>query len=246
MAIPSKIRIWEIDSLRGLAVIGMIIFHVFFILNFFDIAKNEMYKGSWLWLVRFVQLIFLGLAGVSLALSKSGYGKQFVRGLKVFLMGFLVTIVTYFFEPELFVKFGVLHLIGLSVIAFAPISRKKYLSLFAGILSIIAWQLFDNQTSSTLILYVLGLDNGSLYALDYFPIFPWISVILFGIFIGNLLHGIIEKKQQTDFFAPKILSLLVVLGQNSLLIYMLHIPVIIAALIILGIVPMTTFFNFGI
>jgi uncharacterized membrane protein len=243
---PNKIRLWEIDSLRGLAVVGMIVFHVFYILNFFDVVKNEMYEGGWFWLVRFVQLMFLGLVGVSMALSKSGYRKQFVRGAKVFFMGIGVSIVTYFFEPELFVKFGILHLIGVSIILLVAISGRKYLSLFCGILVLLIWQFVDFGTSSNLILHILGLGNTSLYALDYFPIFPWISVILFGIFIGNFLREFVEKKQKKSLSVPKIFFPLVWLGQNSLLIYMIHIPAIIAVLIVFKIVPMEILFTTGV
>ncbi|MFA6552779.1 MAG: heparan-alpha-glucosaminide N-acetyltransferase [Candidatus Paceibacterota bacterium] len=234
---PRKIRLWEIDSLRGFAVIGMIVFHAFYILNFFGVVRNEMYEGGWLILARLVQVMFLGLVGISLVLSKSGYKKQFMRGLKVFLMGILVSVVTYFFEPQLFVKFGVLHLIGLSVIAFAPISRQKFSSLFGGILVLFIWKFVDFGVNSNLILHILGLGNTSLYALDYFPIFPWISVILFGIFMGNALYGLISSNKSGDRLTPKPIALFAFIGRHSLLIYMLHIPLIIAILIILNILP---------
>jgi len=237
----SKIRLWEIDSIRGLAIIGMIIFHVFFILNFFDVVKNDMHKGGWFLLAIFVQLMFLVLVGVSLTLSKSSYEKQFLRGLKVLFMGILVSIITYFFDPVLFVKFGILHLIGLSVIVFSPISGQKYSSLFCGIASLLIWKFISNIAGTSTILYILGFKNPNMYSLDYFPIFPWISVVLFGIFIGNLFRGKITNDKLKTHLAPKMMMPFVFIGQNSLLIYMIHIPIIITTLIVFNIVPIGAF-----
>jgi uncharacterized membrane protein len=231
-----KIRLWELDFLRGLAVVGMIIFHIFYILNFFDIVQNKMYQGKFFLLAKFVQFTFLGLVGVSLALSKNNYKKLILHGLKIFFMGILVSAVTYFFAPKIFVKFGILHLIGISIIILAPMAHKKYLSFFGGIIAVLIGVFIAEQTSALSILYIVGFNVESLNSIDYFPIFPWIGLILFGIFIGNILSDKIVKYEQKRISLPKIFIPFVVLGRNSLFIYMAHIPVIIAILVIMNVV----------
>ena len=44
----SNERFFELDLLRGIAIIMMIVFHFFFDLNYFGILQNEMYQGFWL------------------------------------------------------------------------------------------------------------------------------------------------------------------------------------------------------
>ncbi|MFA5821050.1 MAG: heparan-alpha-glucosaminide N-acetyltransferase [Candidatus Gracilibacteria bacterium] len=206
------------DTLRGLAVLGMIVFHVFFILNYFQISPNDMYAGPWLVLGQFVRFIFIGLVGVSLYLSNSPYNKQFFRGLKILLCAALISLVTYFFAPDEFVRFGILHLIGVGVILLSPFANSRRLSLTLGLLSLVMTKFLPNFP------YLPGLD--------YFPIFPWISLIFFGIFLGPFFKKINLRLPLVDF-----------LGRHSLLIYMIHIPIIIGTLIVFQILPFYALWN---
>jgi len=199
------------DTLRGLAVIGMIVFHVFFILNYFGLATYDTSAGPWLVLGQFVRFSFIGLVGVSLYLSSAPYNKQFFRGLKILLCAALVTLVTYFFAPSEFVRFGILHLIGVGVIFLSPFANSRWLSLILGLLSLVMTKFLPNFP------YLPGLD--------YFPIFPWISLIFFGIFLGPFFKKINFRLPLVDF-----------LGRHSLLIYMIHIPLIILSLLLFGII----------
>ncbi len=206
------------DTLRGLAVLGMIVFHVFFILNYFGLATYDTSSGIWLVLGQFVRVTFIGLVGVSLYLSDAPYRKHFFRGLKILFCALLVTLVTYFFAHSEFVRFGILHLIGIGVLLLAPFSNSRNISLVLGILSLLLTYLLPNFP------YLPGLD--------YFPIFPWISIIFFGIFLGPFFRKINFKIPAVNF-----------LGRHSLLIYMIHIPIIIGTLIIFGILPFSTLWN---
>ncbi|MDD5148393.1 MAG: heparan-alpha-glucosaminide N-acetyltransferase, partial [Candidatus ainarchaeum sp.] len=119
-------RYWEIDFLRGTAVIMMIIFHFFWDLYFFRLAPLEYFSSGWGFLLaRSIPVIFLLLVGISLTIShhratesrKQGtFGKFFKRGLKVFGYGLAVTILTFLAFPGEFIIFGILHLIGISII----------------------------------------------------------------------------------------------------------------------------------
>jgi len=213
-------RYIDADFLRGLAVIGMIIFHIFFILDFYGILKNEMYQGAWLVLARFVQITFLLLVGVFVALPgqkykeaglphKSFLFKQWKRAFKIFLLAMIVSVATYVVVGNLYVRFGILHLIALGISVSSFVAYNKSLSLFLGVLSaIIGFWMGDIPVSSSL---------------DYFPIFPWISVVFVGIWLGNLLY---ERKLMGILKAHKFMRPILLLGRNSLFIYMLHVPII--------------------
>jgi len=64
-------RFWEIDLLRGIAIIMMIIFHILFDLVFLGIIKINLYSGLNLLFLYSIGTIFLLLVGVSLSLSYS-------------------------------------------------------------------------------------------------------------------------------------------------------------------------------
>src|SRR3989344_2231938 len=113
-------RFWAIDFARGLAVIGMIIFHALWQLNYFSYTTLSLYSG-WLGLFqKTIAITFLLLAGIGLTLSanrRDDYNSWFVkRGLFIFGLGMLITTFTFLFFREGLIFFGVLHLIGASII----------------------------------------------------------------------------------------------------------------------------------
>ena len=237
-------RYREIDFLRGLAVVLMVIFNYAFTLAYFQIYAVA---GGWLfWFLfpRIIASIFIFLAGVSFTLSysriskKSGsyiYKKYFIRGAKIFLLGLLITAATWIFVPQGAIIFGILHLIGISIII-APLFRNfKRANLFLGLLFIIIGIYLQNFTIQNLWLSWLGLIPKNFYTFDYFPIFPWFGVILLGIFAGNTLYANGKRRFQIrDFSSAMPINFFQKLGRNSLLIYLLHQPILIAVLYVLG------------
>ena len=126
-----KERFWEIDFLRGLAIIMMILFHLLYDLDYFGNYTLNVHAGFWLYFARATATIFLLLVGISLTLSfsratkikKAGntlYLKYLKRGLKIVSWGFVITLTTWIFLREGFVVFGILHLIGISIILAYP------------------------------------------------------------------------------------------------------------------------------
>ena len=58
-------RFWEIDALRGVAIIMMVIFHTVFDLNYFGSYGFDLYSGLWFYVARATATIFIFLVGVS-------------------------------------------------------------------------------------------------------------------------------------------------------------------------------------
>jgi uncharacterized membrane protein len=226
-------RIWEIDLLRGIAIIMMIAFHVLYYINYFDIYFVDL--GNFLFLIfnYSIGTIFLLLVGISLTISYSmattkltDRGLRFKylkRGLKIFLYGLFITVVTWYFLVEGFVIFGVLHCIGLSIIISYPFLRYRYSNLFLGVIFVIIGFLLYDFAFDFYWLVWLGFKPFRFYTIDYFPILPWFGVILIGIFLGNSLY---VKKKRTykikDLTGNVIVRVLMFLGRHSLIIYFLH------------------------
>ncbi|MCD4800984.1 MAG: DUF1624 domain-containing protein, partial [Methanococcoides sp.] len=77
---------------------------------------------------------------------------------------------------------------------------------------------------------------------DYFPLIPWFGVMLIGIFIGNELYPQCKRKfalSDISEFLP--IRILMYMGKRSLLIYLLHQPVLIAILYIAGFADLSQF-----
>lgn len=219
-------RLHEIDALRGLALVAMIIFHFFFDLDYFGILANEMYEGGWLVFARLGQFLFLGLAGFSVALSSRGLVGQVERGFKIFLAGMLVSLATWIFADADFVKFGVLHFIAFAVpIAFLFKGRSVFLTLGVAFLSFDLGMTFKAMTVDSHFLFPFGLTYRGFSSLDYFPIFPWLAAVLVGLVLGELYL----RKVSLNFRPVPVLNWM---GRHSLWIYLAHQPILIGALML--------------
>ena len=112
-------RFWEIDAGRGLAVILMVLFNYSFALDYFHIYRITEGWFFWWLFPRLVAGTFILLAGLSITLSYSRNkkpSKHIRRGLKIFGFSIIITIVTWLGLPSGTILFGILHLIGLSII----------------------------------------------------------------------------------------------------------------------------------
>ncbi len=241
-------RFWEIDFLRGLAIIMMIVFHLLYDLTYFGGCDLNLHSGFWLYFGRATATIFIFLVGVSLTLSFSRakkiqnseqklYLKYIKRGLRIFSWGLIITLMTWIFLREGFVLFGILHLIGISIILAYPFLKLRYWNLLLGIVFISPGIYLKNFTFDFLWLVWLGIMPDRFYTIDCFPIFPWFGVVLIGVFFGNLLYPDYTRKFNLfDLSNFTFIRLFCFLGRYSLLIYLIHQPILIILLYLLGIV----------
>jgi uncharacterized membrane protein len=237
-------RIWEIDFLRGFAIIMMIIFHILFDIKYFDIYRLDLYHGIYQLIFYPFAIVFLILVGISLTLSYSKVNnilskrqlliKYQMRGLKIFGLGLIITIVSWLYIQDGFIVFGVLHCIGLSIILSYPLINYRYKSLISGIVIIFIGLFLMNYTFNFSWLIWLGFTPSYFYTVDYFPIFPYFGVVLIGIFIGNSVYPNHKRNfQLKDLSKIKIIKFICFLGRNSLIIYFLHQPIILGFLYLL-------------
>jgi uncharacterized membrane protein len=239
---PISSRYWEVDFLRGIAIIMMVIYHILFDVVFFHLAYVDLSSIPVLLFLYPIGTMFLLLVGVSLTLSYSRVEetlsswqrqkKFIIRGLYIFGGGMLVTLGTWLYLEEGFVIFGVLHCIGVSTILAYPLIRSRIYPLLLGTVCVIIGVFLQLMVVVDFPwLLWLGFIPNNFYTVDYFPLLPWFGVILIGIFIGNNLYQNNKRR-----FKIKDLSQFIpvrgvcFLGRHSLLIYLLHQPIIVALL----------------
>jgi len=233
-----KKRFWEIDALRGAAIIMMVVFHFLFDLNYFSVYPVGVYTGFWWAFARATATVFILLVGISLTLSYSRVResmtsgqismKYAIRGMSVFGYGLLITLATWVLLPSGVIVFGVLHFIGVGIMLSRPLLNRKWANLGFGIALICIGIWFYSLRFGFPWLLWLGLRPATFYTLDYFPLLPWLGVMLIGIFIGHRLYP--GGRQRIKERSGPVVNQLSWLGRHSLFIYFIHQPILIALL----------------
>lgn len=241
-----RARFWEVDSLRGVAIVMMVIFHLLWDFWAFQIMPNlVLYAGFWKYFQRTCAVTFLLVVGISLTLSyrrevaknrgeKPGWPKYLVRGLRIFAIGMCFTIFGWL-SGFGYVHIGILHLIGLAIILSYPLLGYRWPNLLLWVIFVIIGGIVLRTHLDHNWLVYLGLHRVDYYPLDYFPLFPWLGVVLLGVFIGNTLydrHGRIFYLPAWSDSPP--IRFLGYLGRHSLIIYVIHQPLLIAILYVLN------------
>jgi uncharacterized membrane protein len=222
-------RIIAVDALRGMAIIAMIMYHFAWDLGFFgfisvDVAENL----GWVVFARTIAGTFVGLVGVSLVLAtRTGLRmRPYLRRLAIIISAaILVTLGTWWFLPQSFVFFGILHLIAFASVAALPfLFLPTPIILAVGVVILALPFFFTPEIFNHPFLWWLGLTSGTkIDTLDYVPVFPWFAVTLFGIVAGRLL----VKSANDNWVANWVPSgfvgrLLILAGRWSLSIYLVH------------------------
>ena len=218
-------RINEIDILRGLAVVFMIVFHTFVDLyEFFGGGINYNY-GVVFYIGRAAAFLFIFISGISATFSHN----NLKNALCVFLCGCLISVATYFFIPESFVIYGVLQFLSTCMLIYhflKKLSPGRFLSL--AVIAFILGAAIKGFYVDFWFLLPFGIYPEGFQTMDYYPIFPYASLFFLGSYIGKILY----KERKTYFRGFDIIPLRF-LGKYSLLVYMIHQPVIYGILTIL-------------
>lgn len=234
------------------------LYHLVYDLDYLGGYAVESTSGFWGWFADVSAGAFVFLVGVSLTLSLaragdygasggSGLFKKYLRrGARIFGYGMLITTVFIMFGLGA-VIFGILHLIGLTIILAYPFLRLGWANVTFGLGIIaagIALRLADVSFGGPLPVQVLlapfGIVPESLLMPDYRPLFPWFGVALLGIAAGNLLRGRLPKVTLPDL-ASRSAAPLAFVGRHTLIIYLVHQPLIILALEVAGIIDIGLF-----
>ena len=224
-----KNRIWEIDALRGFLIPGMIMIHLIYdVVDLYGFIHwpyplwYSLYKNNY-------GALFLLVSGVSVTLGR----RNIRRGLQVFACGMIVTAVTvgmYLIQMAgrgIIIYFGVLHCLGACMILW-PLFRKMppaILMLLGIAMALIGWQL-RGMVFDTPWLLPFGFMFRGFSSSDYFPLFPNLGYFLLGAAFGKRFYP--DRKTllpKVDATHP-IIRFFCFCGRHSLLIYLLHQPIL--------------------
>jgi uncharacterized membrane protein len=242
----SRQRIEAVDAARGVALVAMGVYHFVWDLSFYNfVSPSTFYDPRFQFFGHIIAVSFLGLVGVSLALAAQGgfnAGAYARRTALVAGAAALVSLGTYFFMPDAFIAFGILHCIAAaSVLALAFLRARWFVSLGVGVLIVVApWVFASPAFDSTH--WFLGLGVREPRTLDWRPLFPWSGFTLIGLGIaqGVLIRGVPERIAQwrANGGLARALSFG---GRHSLAVYVLHQPPLLALVFLAA----TASANFG-
>lgn len=229
-----------IDSVRGLCVAGMVVYHALFdVVELFGLDVGRF--------VSFVPLMFVRDIGAALFIFVSGVCFRFShhrlrRFLILFGGGLVVDVVTFAVAPDTAVLFGILTFMSVSglllyaldgilshlppktffvlnLLLFLFFFRMNYayIGTYSHVLFYLPLSLYKNYFTAFFGFPFDGFSSG-----DYFPLLPWMFVCLAGYFFFNAVKEN-KKVVRAALFGIPVFGHL---GRCSLIIYAVHQPVL--------------------
>lgn len=235
-----KNRFQLLDTIRGIVLVSMIIYHATWNMVYIYGRGWDWFKsyGAYLW-QQSICWTFILLSGFCFSLGK----RHLKNGLIVFGSGALVTVVTLIAMPQNRVIFGVLTCIGSSILllTFTEKFWRKIPVKIGIIVTFILFLLTKNMNYgywgigeirfielpshwySNYFTTFIGMPFRGFYSTDYFSLIPWFFLFLCGFY----LFGIWSKYNFLDSKCMrKEIRIFSFLGRHSLIIYLLHQPVV--------------------
>lgn len=251
-------RIWEVDFLRGLCIILMVMDHALYDLAFiFRYRWFGTGEGTgvlfWLtetartayfpWILRDVVWIvavfsFVFLCGISCSFSHSNRK----RGGRLALIALALTAVTYGLDQfsgtvdQYVIRFGILHLLAVSILLYSFLERvRRPIIIGFSLVAILIGLYFSMNPldTSSQVLALFVKTRGPFYSADYFPLLPWFGCFLLGAALGPVIYprkqSLFPRGSGKTWKKPFLAA-----GRHSLLIYILHQPVVYGLLLLVG------------
>lgn len=238
---PNRLALF--DELRGLLIVVVVLYHLGF-----DLTALFGVPLPWFWstpmtVVRYATVALLMLlSGISCSLSRSNLR----RGLRTLLLALGLTLATGLFMPSELVVFGILHCFAACMLLWAllvplleRLPRLPAAALFAALFAVLlplpeGWLLLPGAGRVALPaalyqsrwLFWLGLPGPGFFSADYYPVLPWFLLFAAGGLLG--LHW--RRSGFPAVFSPARARALGFLGRHTLLIYLLHQPLLLALL----------------
>lgn len=238
-----KVRLHLLDEYRGFVLVNMIIYHAIWDLVYIFGCDWKWYKtdGAFYW-QQWICWSFILVSGFCWKMSR----KNLRRGMLVFGAGIVITLATLIFMPDSRVIFGVLTLIGSSMLLMIPCEKVfRKIPPLVGAITSFALFLFVYPVNDGYLGFgdkvvidlpvewynswfsaYLGFPQPGFWSTDYFSILPWFFLYAAGYFLYNVVSGEKDGIRIESILAKSMCPPLGCLGKNSLLIYMLHQPIV--------------------
>ncbi|ONI42411.1 hypothetical protein AN639_09905 [Candidatus Epulonipiscium fishelsonii] len=235
----TKKRLYIIDEIRGIAIICVVIYHFLFDVH----VLFGIFNVPWLFsdAMQFVRvsivIILMIISGISCHLSKG----NIKRAVKILTLGMCISLLTFIIYRDSFILFGIFHYFGCAILLYElfkniilKLPQKTFIIIFMlcfyvtynihnDYINLFFTQIKFNSPNNIL-LVPLGISLDSFPSLDYYPILPWIFPFL----TGTLLGRSVTNPDLPKFLYKEHIPILSRIGRKTLLIYIIHQPILFA------------------
>lgn len=233
--VPSRPRFAVIDMARGLAIIAMIAYHFCWDLSYFRFISADVgYDAGWVVVARSILAAFLFLSGIGLVLGHGSgirWNSFWRRWIFVLAGALAITLATWFAFPQSFVYFGVLHAIALfSLLALPFLAAPLWLVVPVALVVIGLPFVYSDALFNEKLFSWIGFWQVPPPANDLVPLFPWFGAVLAGVIAARLALASPPLVQRLSAIRAggRPARALAFMGRWSLLIYLLHQPLLLA------------------
>lgn len=238
----NKKRYYLIDTFRGIALIFMLLYHVLWDLSHIFYKAPAWFTPTADYVIqRIACCLFIIISGFSFGLGR----RHFKSAMRTLAGGLIVAVATYIYMPKSAAYFGVLVFLAsctlfmiplrflldrISPYITAPVSLVLFIlleNLRKGYIGFLQFRLkMPTVLYKNLLTAYFGFPPKGFSSLDYFPIFPWIFLFIFGYAVFRMIS---DKNRLFRLTSPRIPPL-EWLGRHTFFIYLIHQPLILGAL----------------
>lgn len=234
-------RIHLLDEIRGFMIICMVFSHAFYTMAYhFNIGWGYELIDLFYPMQPYFAGAFIFISGYCSRLSSS----NLKRGGKLLAVSVALSIITYLLQhygnmQGALILFGILHLLAVCMLLHALCDGFIYrINSVVGLIVCALLFVFTMNIARGYLgvglyridlpvalyqsdwLMALGFHSGNFYSADYFPLLPWIFLFFGGSFVNGLF------KKLPKFCYNQHIRPLAYCGRHSLIIYILHQPII--------------------
>lgn len=230
------VRLHGLDAARGTALVAMALFHFNFDLELLGIKPSGYINQThWVVFARMIAGSFLILVGIGLYLAHastirwSSFWKRFA---KIVAAALIITVATRFATPDTFIFFGILHNIALaSLLGLIFLRAPWFLTGIVALFFLLSRAHLQTPLLDSPFWWWTGLSKQIPVSSDYVPLFPWFGCTLLGIAIAKIAQGtgLLDRAAGLTFDG-KLARLLRFFGRHSLVVYLVHQPILIGLL----------------
>ncbi len=221
-----KNRIFELDFLRGIGIIFVVIYHTLYDLqSIYGLQVGMGGTQAATWAYSFTTMLIL-VSGASAWLGRH----TAKRGMVVLACAYIITLATTLALPSMYIRFGILHMMGFSMLITAALKKyhvKASVIVPTALFVIVAGIWFYTLRVPFGFLYPLGLISPDYMTIDHYPLMPFGGIFLLGysFSMGYYCDGKSPFAGNNYIESPITFA-----GRHSLTIYMLHQPLVLGAL----------------
>lgn len=231
-------RVPVVDAVRGVMIVYVSLYHLLYDLVLFGLVPAAVLYHPAVEVTHFISYsVFVAFSGVSSRFSRN----NFRRGAQMLGIACVISLVTWVLDHEAFVRFGILHFLGVAALLFwgmeklwglaragKPALSHGFLRVWNFVFPVVMLAVYGlthrfvyRRAFPAEGLAWLGFPGPAYHSTDYFPMVPFFFLYLFGTWLGRMIT---EGKLPAWFYRINIPGF-DKLGRHTLWIYLAHQPV---------------------